>query len=374
MRVMSEEARPGPEIAGEGASALLTAVSRSAQVERDRVSAATRDLFGSPATRLSDLQLGHIRAMFRQLINEVEDDIRSRLSGAASFPENSAFQASVSAEHVPIAIPLLERSGLLKYAALVSVVLRRSDIYRVGQALKQMETGHQDGNVSLLDDPDERISAAAMAQLIAESRSDDGLGMPVISVADIPDGIRNRLYWHVAAALREYGVRTHKIDPFRLDEEIVRAVSSAKRDHDRHAAPLSPAVRIADLLQDANRLTDEMIADTLSDANTMLYCAMLAKRADTDIDTSMTLAVAADARCHALLVAAADIEKATAARLILIMGEAVAGKDDDLVLASVAAYEKLDPVTARRAIGHWKLDDYRDALADLAASSNGLGL
>lgn len=372
---MSDRLPHGAAAADERAAALLDDVARLSRTARGRTSAALDDLFRPAEWRLGDRDRAVMAELLARILAAVEDELRSRLLARGELPDSEGFAASIGAAHVDIAMPVLERSGLLRDRGLVAALLRRSEEYRIGTRLRAAATVSEDGRLDrLLDSADERLVAAATALLIAESRRNDRFDEPVLAHSELPAPLHERLVWWVAAALRDYGVRHHGLDPGALDRALARAAAEAIASHDAETALEACALRLAGLLAEDEGLTDGLLVEALSGARLALYVAMLAVRADLAWDAAWELATDPRGAGHAVLLRAIGVGREEGIRLAISMRQtAFAEPADDDPFAGVAeAWDSLSPEAAAAAVAGWRLDPgYRDALADLAAGQGG---
>jgi uncharacterized protein (DUF2336 family) len=169
----------------------------------DRIDRAAHDLFHNDAFSLSDQHRAQITQLMRTLIGTIEDELRIRIGHALPSDASPELAAALGSAQVPIALPLLERTQLLREPDLISAMLRRVDEHRLALMLGRDAPHHvADLAQRLLDLGDEEIAEAVMALLIAESRRYDRFGDPALARTDLPPGPHRRLLWAVAAALR----------------------------------------------------------------------------------------------------------------------------------------------------------------------------
>jgi uncharacterized protein (DUF2336 family) len=173
-----------------------------------RVDRAANDLFEYPGAGLSDQHRAQITQLLRALIGAIEDELRIRIGQALPSDATPELIAALGSAQVPIALPLLERTRLLREADLIAAMLRRVDEHRLALVLGRNSPYHvADLAQRLLDHGDDDVTEAVMALLIAESRRYDQFGDPALARTDLPPGPHRRLLWAVAAALRHYLIR-----------------------------------------------------------------------------------------------------------------------------------------------------------------------
>ncbi|NNC73664.1 MAG: DUF2336 domain-containing protein [Sphingomonadaceae bacterium] len=374
---MSDPVPSPAEKAAERALALLATPSRLAAVVRDRRNAALIDLFRSDDQRLSEQQISIMQRMMRRVIASIEDDLRARLVGDPSVAAEEELAASLASDRVPIAMPILEQSGLLRDTEFVAALLRRSDSFLLQARLGEIDIPVETTTLSdLVDRADSELAEAAMALLIAESRSNDRFGDPVLAVADLPVAVGTRLYWLIAAALREYGVRHHSPQMAAFDAAVETAGENAIEQHRDEEPVETAAMRVAQLLDRGGQLDDSVLSEAMVNCRLALYAAMLAMRADISFEAAWSMALCGDAGSHALVLRAAGAGAGIAHALIDAVGRAsIPVMDHDIeAVGAIGDYESLSSADAKAALYPWRFDrGYRRAIDAVAGVSGGAG-
>lgn len=368
---MSDRDRNGREAADQRAQALLDAVARAGSESRERVTGAMEELFRPSGLRLSDLEKSASLDMLGELIGAIDSELRCRMLAHSELPLGPEFRESIASERVTIALPVLERAGVLNDLDLVALLLCRVDEYRLGAALRGRDGEASGGALdALLDDPDAAVADAAMAVLIAENRRNDRFDDPALAPAELPADLRHRLLWQTAAALRDYAAFAHDVDPVRLDPVFAASVPAILAAHDEGERLEAAALRLARLLQSSSALHDDVLVDALSCGRLTLYAAAIAARAGIDFEPAWEAVTGLDQSAHAVLLRAIDADDAVAARLLVAMTKARSGEGaGDHVAGLVEAWRALDVDDARAAIGVWRLDPtYRATIARLAST------
>lgn len=358
---MIAEDDDGTAVSPVGAGRLLADAARGAQGGRKRL-AVLVDLFLPESMRLTDYQRVTVKRFIVRLVGAIEHDLRQRLitSHAARFtPE---ILAALGSARVAIALPLLQRARALHDVELVSLLLARVEEQRLSATLRR---DGENGRLveALLVDPDETVSAAAMAMLIAESRRHFLFEEPVLARTDLPADMQYRLVWWVAAALREYLTRQHGADHGVADAALMDAAGASLSGHDEGETLESAAMQLGYALAERGRLDDALLQTACEEGRLSLFVAGLAVRGGLDFEAARGMALPPFGERLIVLLRALDVGRAAAGAIALTLCA-----DDAEVVEQMAAYDSLTRVRALELIQPWQVDSgYRTAIAALAA-------
>lgn len=347
-----------------GAERLLADAARAAQGSRRRM-ASLVDLFLPDAMRLSDYQRVTVRRFIARLVSAVETDLRQRIVSEHAKRFTPELLAALGSARVAIAMPVLERARALHDIELVSLLIARVEEQRVADDLRRNAAAN--GEVStlieaLLADADSSLSAAAMSLLIAESRRYYIFDDQALPRTDLPADLQYRLVWWVAAALRDYMIRLHGADPGQVDIALMDVASTILAAHDEGDTLEAAAMHLARLLGERGWLDDQVLKAACVEGRLALLIAILATRAGLDFDAAREMILPPHGDRLILLMKALEVERETAAAILLAMGPGDAGFSD-----AMNAFDTLVPVQAMEAIRPWQIDaGYRTAIASLA--------
>lgn len=351
-----------------GAERLLSDAASAARGADDRLSAALIDLFLPEPHRPSDRQRHVMTQYLEKLVDDVEADLRHRLLMLPAEGVPAALIEAIGTARIEIAAPILARANVLRDTALVALLLTRAEEERIVAMLRRAaesgsDTSTDDG--SPFEASDAKGARLEMALLIAESRRFDRFNRPAIAAGDLPAEIEHRLVWLVAAALRDYMIRVHAIEPVRADDMIVAAVNAALGAHDEGATIEAAAMRVARHLRKRGLDGDAALVRVLRQGRFTLFVAILAVRARIDHSTAVAMASDPEGARLTVLLRAIGAGNETAAAILLDLAPAGA---ESRVEDHVANFEALTPDAAIEAIRPWRLDGaYRAAIADLTA-------
>jgi uncharacterized protein (DUF2336 family) len=326
---------------------------------RERLSVAVADLALPEKLRLSDWQRSTVSALLAKLVRTVEDELRTTLADCTLAKEHDALHAALTSAHVAIAAPVLERSSAHADPQLIAALIRRTDEHRRFRAQGTAENGLL---LDLLRDSDEAVAEQAMAIVIAQSRRFDGFSEPVSARTELAAELEHRLVWRVAAALRHYMVERHAVAPAKADEAVVDAAEQLLAAYDEGDSLEARSVRLARRLHEIGRLDDQLVERALGEGVFPLFLAALAVRARLSYASTWEILSAPGGRGAVLALRACGIERASAAAILLNLGDSEAE-----IEAQVDMFDVTEEAAARQALRLWQVNPgYREALAEVA--------
>lgn len=369
MSVSERDSLNGPSAS---ADRLLADAGRAADGARQRLSTTLVDLFLPGDTRLSDQQRIAMKRILGALVRVVEDEFRQRLIDTLGDGGRPELVAALSIARIEIAAPILERARLLHDPELVAVLLRRADEHRLATALSRTSDREAEGSAlidRLLDHPEPAIAEAAMALLIAESRRFDRFGDAIVARTDLPAELQHRFVWWVAAALRDYMVERHGVDPVAADRPLVAAATAMLAGYDETETLEGRAFKLAYRLRLEGELDDQLLPEALSEGRLALFIAALGLRAGIEGGATWDIVADPSGARLAVLLCALDCPRDIAGSILLRL--AIADGRDEAELANhLDAFDNLDSFRAREALRPWRVDgDYRRAIAALASDA-----
>lgn len=347
----------------------LSDAARALDGVENRIHSAATDLFRDGGFGLSDQHRAQITQLMRGMITAIEDELRIRV--AEELPEDAPPElfAALGSARVQIAMPLLERTELLREPDLIAAMLRRVDEHRLALALGRDSPYHvADLSQRLLDLGDEAISEAVMALLVAESRRYDQFGDPALARTDLPPGPHRRLLWAVAAALRHYMIRQHDIAESRADLLLASAVSALLAAHDDKDTLEGRAETLAELLWHRKLVDDALLLGALEEGWLALFTAGVAKRAGIDAAGVWSMLVEPSGVMLGTILRAIACERTMAVTMLWRVASAE-GAPEDVVVQRADAFDALTIREAAEAVLIWRLDpNYRRAVIEIGES------
>ncbi len=216
---------------------------------------------------LSDQERDLIFDILDKLIHEFEVPIRQRLaermSRNAAAPR--ALVVALANDEFAVAQPVLLRSTLLSNEELIRIIHHRSRQHQItiarrrdlSEAVSDELVGTQDSDVitALLENTSARISKATLAYLTEQAEHIDSYQEPLVRRHDLGADLATRLYWVVAASLRDEILQNYDIHPTALDDALEGTVQDMVEESRKGSTDA------ANLEQTASELARSMAAE-----------------------------------------------------------------------------------------------------------------
>jgi uncharacterized protein (DUF2336 family) len=356
---MSESGLRQAETHGDAARLLLAA-------SRERFAIAAADLLLPERSRLSEWQRSTASALLLRLVRSIEDSLRAAL--VHHFVAEEALYAALGSTNVAIALPLLERSGVLRDGELGTVLVRRVEEHRYWK--ENAPSGGEDLLAELVRDDVDAIAAEAMSLILARSRRFDRFQEPLLGQTDLPAELQHRLVWMTAAALRHYMVQQHQISSGAADAAISTAASEMIAGYDEGRTLEASSMRLCRALSAAGRLEGRDLARILEKGLLPLFVAGIAVRSALDYSAAWEILSDPQGRGTALLLRACGVARPEAAAILLTLnsrGRLFSGLEGDAAAAQLDLFDATTEAAALDVLRPWQVDrGYRAAIARLS--------
>jgi hypothetical protein len=236
---------------------------------RGRLSTVRADFFLDPGQRLTEQERALMTAMLHCLVGDLADELRALLPTGWVAANDEGNAALVEA---------LTRARLVDDPALMSLLLRRADEERIGNAARA-RSGRRDARVlqGLVSHHNGAVAAAAMALILARGRRRDRFGQCLVGFDDLAPGTADALVQAIAAVLRADIAGTRGAG--RADAELAAAAARLMARHDPARSVDAMVETLARLLDEANALGDELIVAAAQEGEVGFLAEVLARRA-----------------------------------------------------------------------------------------------
>lgn len=360
---------------------LIDLAREKSALSRRRLFENMADLFLSEDGRLTEHERALMTDILTKLIQSMELELRKELSAfliqsEANLPEVVRL---LSNDEIDVARPLLEKSKLLQDSDLIEIVRMRTDEHRLSIALREdldaevsdvlIQYGDGDVIEALLRNTDARLSDRAMAYLVSESRRTDRFQEPLLNRADLPLELACRMYWWVAAALRQRILLEFEISPADLDHAIRKSTHAVIAGGKETSGAYSNAQRLVRRLQETDDLTVEFLLAALRQNRVAVFVAGLAELGETDFRTAWRIFTDPGGEGLAVIARAAGLtrEQFTALYLLVAQVRGGSGPQSTSILARISElFDSLPEKKSRVVLQYWQCDDtYEIALESL---------
>ena len=313
------------------------------------------DFFLDPAERLSEQERALMTGMMADLLGNIADEIRAALPPGLGVANDGDGQQLVRD---------LISAGLLDHWDLVAILLRRADEERIGAAVRARSGTSSAFLQSLIADPDEAVSAAAMALILARGRRRDRLGQPRLELDDLPKRAARNLVHAVAAAVRGSFPPAERGGD--ADRNLASAASELLGRHDEGKRIEAMTAELVRALAGADKLEEGLLAAAAEEGDIGFVAEALAARAEIVGDCAWDHVLEGGRGRFVLLLRTANVSRDLAARLLGGLGDLLGIADPG---REIAHFEEFDDARASSARQWLRLDrSYRAALQALGTA------
>ncbi|MGP1254050.1 MAG: DUF2336 domain-containing protein [Kiloniellales bacterium] len=251
------------------------------------------DLFSEEGRVLNEREHALMTDILCKLIRDVEMRVRRELSERLAQRENAPLEIVklLANDEIEVARPVLVTSKVLRDVDLVEIVRHRTQQHQLSIAMRRevsefvsealVEAGNADVIKALLDNPNAKISEATLEYLVDESRRVDSYQEPLVRRSDLSPELARRMCLWVGAALRSYILDNYDIDPTELDDLLedvtTDTVETLPPPDSKVESQDDAAGRLAQRLAEEQRLTPDILVQTLRQGEITLFEAMFAQ-------------------------------------------------------------------------------------------------
>jgi hypothetical protein len=318
---------------------------------RRRLPTVRKDFFLDPRDRLTEQERALMTAMLAELLEAITEEIRVALP-VGFLPANDEDSQQL--------LRKLSAAGLLDNIELIALLLRRADEERIANAVRA-RTGPRTGFLqALIAEDDEKVSAAAMALILARGRRRNRLGQPRIEFEDLSDQLARSLAFALAAALRQH-VPGLAPNEGHLPFGSAAAALLEAREPAKAIDGLTSAV--VKVLKAVGKLDEQLLETAAEEGDVAFVANALGELAGLNGTSGWDyLADGNDGRL-VLLLRLAGVSREFAARLLALLGDLVGISD---LGTEIARFDAMDEVRARSMCEWLRLDlSYRSSLRAL---------
>lgn len=349
------------------------------ELARDRSSEGRRtlvatigDLFEGQGEALTERERALMTDILNKLIQEVEGVVRRELSQRLAAREDVPRELvlMLANDEIEVARPILLASEVLKDSDLIEIIRHRSMQHQLSIAMRRkvsesvsdalIEAGHVDVIKALLDNPNSRLSHAAMEYLVEESRRVDTYQEPLVHRSDLPQPLARRMCLWVSAALRSHILANHEIDPTELDDLLEAIIAeSSNESFAREEMPESAARELARTYREEEELTPEFLVKVLREGEVSLFEALFAEMSGLRMRLIRRIVYEPGGEGLVIVCRALKIEKPVFTSIFLMSRKGRPGdqKVDPNELSRVLVlFDRVKPEAAEAVLKRWRRD------------------
>ncbi|MDX1402311.1 MAG: DUF2336 domain-containing protein, partial [Kiloniellales bacterium] len=218
---------------------------------------------------------------------------------------------------------------------------------------------------------------ATMAYLVEEAKRVDSFHEPLVNRQDLTEPLARKLYWWVAAALRQKILETFEIRPGELDDAIVSSVQSLRMEDGAKASEdevANPSQDLAKAIAAKERITSDYLIKVLRRGEISLFEALFGEVSGLRSPQLQRILYDAGGERLAVTARALQISKQSFATIyMLTRGDGQTVKPRDLSRAT-KVFDSIGVEDAKEILGTWKRDnEYQDAVEKLWAGAKPTG-
>lgn len=320
----------------------------------ERLATVRADFFLDAGERLSEQERALMTAMLHCLVSDVADELRAQLpNGWAAANDDSNFAL----------IETMTSSRLLDEPGLMAMLLRRADEERIAVAATA-RTGRREARVlqGLVSHDDGKVSAAAMALILARGRRRDRFGQCLLSFDDLDQVTAETLVFRIAAALRS----SLAGDLLSADSALAVAAEYVLGQRDPARSIDAMTATLVRLLDEYDGLTDALIVGAAHEGEVAFLAQAFARRGSIEARFAIEELLSANPERIIALLRLSRANRSLSAGLLASVGDLL-GVDD--AAQAIGIFDKMTEaeVEAARAWLSTPLR-YRAALAALGVS------
>lgn len=359
---------------------LEVALDASASSRRSEILASVTDLFIASAPQYSDEQVSMFDDVMQLLMQRIEAEARiklaQRLAPVPNAPSNVIHLLAFD-DDIKVARPILLQSERINEHTLIAAAGMKSQEHlfaisqrsSVSEGITDILVERGDAKVihAVVRNGGARFSAAGFDVLIDRSNDDDALAHDVGMRADIP---RPQLLRLLEQASSEVRARLVAENPSAVSiiDEVVTEVSSGLRAEIGEASPaFTEAADVVGRQNNVRRIGDAEVDQYARSGKFEETVIALSLMCNTPIEVVERALLDPGTEIVLILAKVAGLSAATT-RAVLLLRASERGLSAEDLDEALATYERLQPETARRVLGFFRMrGDEQPAHDNLAA-------
>jgi uncharacterized protein (DUF2336 family) len=247
------------------------------------------DLFFANGGALSDRERALMSDILRQLIHDVENEVRhvlaERLAREATAPPDLV--RALANDDIEVAHPILLRSPVLLDDELIEIIHHRTLEHQLAIAMRDkisevvsdalVQTGNPDVVTRLLENETAQISKITLEYLVEQSKRVDTYQNPLLRRPELSPELARRMYWWVSAALRKDILERFAIEESELDDALEETVGHLAGEPTSEPDPASKSLLLAAEMARRQKVTPALLLQTLRQGEIALFEALFSK-------------------------------------------------------------------------------------------------
>ncbi len=339
------------------------------------------DLFFGATGTLSDAEQSIMTDILRQLVQDVEINVRKhlaiQLSNQSDAPHDLVL--ALANDDSEVAYPLLLKSRVLRDQDLVAIIHHRTLEHQLAVSMRDsvspvvsaalVETGEETVIKRLLENHNAEIACDTMAHVVEQSRRLDSLQKPLVHRSDLPAELAEKMYWWVSAALRSHIVENFDVDQSDIDSAMEVAVKTVIATQETEDSDMSATDRVARYLAESHDTDGDLIIRLLRDGEVTVFERVLEHQTGLRRKLLQRLLYEPGGEGLAIVCRAIGLEPGMFKEVLTLTRRARVGLDENNVDECAFAalfYEQIEIGSAKLILSRWRRNpDYLDLLRQL---------
>ncbi|MEM7169995.1 MAG: DUF2336 domain-containing protein [Pseudomonadota bacterium] len=366
--------------ASRGIMDFLLALARNpSQQARARLADEISGLCRDDRPLLTDQERDLISAILKKLLDEFELPLRQQLGERLAKIQNvpADLIVALANDQIEVARPILLHSQMLLDGELMDIITHRGRQHQLAIARRRdlsetvsdglVDTQDEDVITALLRNQGARISETTMAYLVDQSQRVDSFQEPLVRRSDLSDVLAKRLYWWVAASLRETLLSSYDIDPTDLDDAIEDSAEEVAPVLVEKSQELTSAAELARQIAEQEPISADTIIKVLRQGEIALFEALLGEACALPSPQLQRVVYAPKGDGITVLCRALRFPKQSFATIFMLSrgsGQVLNPKD---LARATKLFDSLSHEKAQTIVVRWRRDtEYQEALSSMA--------
>lgn len=368
--------------------ALLEMARDKTVAGREMLARTVEDLKSEGCDVLTDHERALMSGILAHVVHDIEMPLRNELAGRLAIIDEIPrdLVMALADEDTEVAYPILINTELLFNPNLIELIYHRTLTHQLSVAMRSdvhevisttaAGTGKEDVIKALLEDDDPGICQHTTNYLLAQSKKADSHQNPLLKREDLDPKTAEQTSRWVSAAIRKHLMEAldFELDPTQLDlalDESARDLAAEALEAGIHDAEEEA---LAHRLEEAGRITAELMIKVLSQGEVPLFEAMFAEASGLRRTLLRRILFEPGGEALAVTCKSINMAKDDFATLFALTRKARPGRQSirkTELKRVLDLYDRIGEQSAQAIIGRWQRDsDYLNAVRVLSVADD----
>ena len=348
---------------------LMALATESSVESRSTLATDIRNLVAGRSTGMSVREGAMVLGLWEKLLQDIEGRLRSELADRLTrIPgTNASLLSLLRDQRADLSIAALTAGGLGNDTELAEAIRHRAMQHQLAQSMRRSlearvaivlgDPAEPDITQTLLESGDTTLATAAREYLLEEAERTDDYGEPRLRLEELEPALVSRLYWRVAAALRQGLIDRFDLDPAQLDDTIEAVVPAiAPVLEPGGFAPDSGTRRLVEHLALTGGISSDLLVRSLRQGSVALSELLFGRLINLAMLRLRRILLDPSARSFAIACRAIDLDRQSFATLYLLryQGGDRSVQDPGELSRVLRLYDSIRPEDARQVLRQWR--------------------